>query len=245
MSKDLAEIEDLARARLKFNGIVTLLPVPESKLTIPGLGVQPAATSSNDDASQHQIKYAQSLNIENENSTFFHEFCHVKLSEIGFKKAEKLIEIKISECCDSESERTEMRVAHIFVAETLADSLLYRYFREESEASRDQLDYAYLMSDNLRKIESTFGSQGISQAVGYRIAKGRSGVTEDNAFQVAIEQAFGNGDVVDSYNEMFSALSVLPSIKGDDVIEQMNAKDISEIVACTLKLYEIRTGKKC
>jgi hypothetical protein len=242
----ISDLEEISKARLKFNGVVTVKSAPESELMVQGIGANTAVTLSTSDLSKHLIKYAANLRLED--SVFFHEFCHVKLNEIGFKKAEALIEDAVAKCCSSESEIIQMQIARVLVAETLADSILYRFFRKESEDLRGQLDYSFCMTHSLRTIERKYGLQGITQAAAYRVAKEHSGFGDQVSLGGAIREAFGRGEVAKSYDAIFAALSELPSIgsgDSDDTVRDLNDGEVRAIVDCALRLFEIKTGKKC
>ena len=90
----------------------------------PEFGSVLAMTSSNDDASQHLIKYIGD-NIDD--SGMFHELCHIKLNEIGFKKVETDIEQKKLPICKTNEEKEEMKKAVILIAEVYANFFLFRY----------------------------------------------------------------------------------------------------------------------
>jgi len=239
----MSDLEEISKARLKFNGVVTMKSASESELVVQGIGANRAVTSSTDDLSKHVIKYAANLRIED--PVFFHEFSHVKLNEIGFKKAEALIEDIAAKCCSSESEALQMQIARVLVAETLADSILYRFFREESEDMRGQLDYSFLMAHSLRTIERKYGPQGITQAAAYRVSKEHAGFGDQVSFGSAIREAFGQGEAARNYDLIFAALSELPLIGSDGTIRDLDDGEVRAIVNCALRLFEIKTGKKC
>lgn len=239
----MSDLEKMARERLGFNGSVTMVPVPEPQLEVQGLGANPASTSTTDDLSKHIIKYASNVRLEDH--VFFHEFSRAKLNEIGFKKAERLIENKISECCSSESEAAQMRIARLIVAETLVDAILYRFFRKESEELRGQVDYSFLMTGNLRTIDRRFGLPAIAQAAGYRVSKRQSGLGDSGALGRAILEAFAEGETAKKYDRIFAALLRLPQVGGTDGIVELDDTEVTTIVNCILELFEVQTGKKC
>jgi len=239
----MSDLEEISRARLKFNGAVTMRSAPESELVVRGLGANHTVTSSTEDVSKHVIKYEANLRIEN--YVFFHEFCHVKLNEIGFMKAEAQIEDRMAKCCSSESEVTQMYVARALVAETLADSILYRFFPKETEDARGQLDYSFMMTHSLRTIERRYGLQAITQAAAYRVSKEHAGFGDQGSFGSAVREAFNNGEVARSYEKVYAALSALPLIGRDDTIIDLDDGQVKAIADCALRLFEIKTGKKC
>ena len=239
----MSDLEKMAREKLRFNGAVTMIPVPKPQLAMQGLGVNPAVTSTAEDLSRHVIKYAASVRLED--YVFLHEFSQVKLNEIGFRKAETIVESKAAECCSSESESAQMRVARVIVGETLVDAILYRVFLKESEVLRNQLDYSFLMTRNLRNIERGLGLQAVSQAAGYRVSKRQSGLGDNDALGRAIHEAFGNGETTKNYEKVFGVLSRLPQVGSAEGIEQLDDAKVMVIVDCILELFEIQTGKRC
>jgi hypothetical protein len=96
--------------------------------------------------------------------------CHVKLNEIGFKKAEAAVTQKALDC-QSEEERIEMKKAVVFIAEVYANSLLFRYFKEESKSDRQGLDSRYLSALAIRIIVRKLDYLGIASVAGHRILK--------------------------------------------------------------------------
>ncbi len=239
----MSDLERISRERLGFTGTITLVAVPKTQFVAQGLGVNPVLTSTTEDLSKHTIKYV--ANVRLEDHLFFHEFSRAKLNEIGFRRVESLIDERISKCCSSEEEAAEMRIARTLVAETLVDAILYRYFRNESEELRNELDYSFLMTANLRNVERRLGLQGITQAAGYRVSKRQAGLGENAAFGGAVRQAFGEGDAVKNYERILAILSRLPQVGGVDRIKQLSDAEVGVIIDCVLDLFEIETGKKC
>lgn len=209
----------------------------QSEVVSPEFGPQFAATISNADASQHLIKYVLGSPIED--SDFFHEFCHVKLNEIGFKKVETIIEQKVGLCCKSRLEQEELNRAVIFIAETYANSLLFRHFKEESELVREYLGCSFLFTVPLRRIVQKLGYSAIAQIVGYRIAKKWCRYNDDVALRTAFEEAFRGNSVLQIYTRLYSIMSELPPIRecGEE-IQNMTPEDVDTVVKCALKLFE-------
>ncbi len=236
----MSDLEGISRDRLKLAGVVKLVPVPRSQLVQQGLATNPAVTSTSDDMS-HTIKYV--ANIKLEDHMFFHEFSRAKLNEVGFKSVEKLTEERMAKC-SSESEASQMRVALILVEETLADAILYRFFPKESEELRNELDYSFLMTTNLRNIERKLGLQGIIQAAGYRVSKRQAGLGESLALGRAVHEAFRDGETVTYYDRSFVVLSGLPQVGGPEGIRELDDAEVRHIADSVVALYEVMTGKK-
>jgi hypothetical protein len=239
----MSDLEKTARDRLKFKGIVTMVAVGKSELESQGLGVNPTVTSSSEDLSAHIIKYT--ANVKLEDSVFFHEFSHLKLNEVGLKRAEATIEEVIDRCCTSTEEVVQMTVTRMLVAETLTDAILYRFFRSESEDLRNHLDYSFLMTDSLRNIDRRLGVNGIVQAAGYRVSKKQAGLGDSTALGRAIHEAFGDGKAAANYDRTFEIMSRLPQVGGPDGIRELDDAEIQAVVRCVLDIFEVETGKKC
>lgn len=239
----MTDLERISRERLGFTGAVTLVAVPKTQLAAQGLAVNPVLTSTTGDLSKHTIKYV--ANVRLEDHLFFHEFSRAKLNEIGFRTVESLIDEKISKCCSSEEEAAEMRVARTLVAETLVDAILYRYFRKESEELRNELDYSFLMTANLRSVERRLGLQGITQAAGYRVSKKQAGLGENAAFGSAVREAFKEGEAAKNYERILAILSRLPQVGSADGIKKLDDDEVAVVVNCILDLFEVETGRKC
>lgn len=239
----MTDLERTSRERLGFTGTVAFVPVPKTQLEAQGLEVNPVATSTTEDLSKHTIKYV--ANVRLEDHTFFHEFSRAKLNEIGFRKVESLVDEKISKCCTSEEEAAQMRIARVLVSETLVDAILYRFFRKESEELRNELDYSFLMTANLRSIERRLGLQAITQAAGYRVSKRQAGLGENAAFGSAVRETFGEGEAAKNYERTLATLSRLPQVGSADGIKKLDDAEVGVIVDSVLELFEIETGKKC
>jgi len=228
---------ETARTRLKFIGKATIIAVPQSECSSPEFGSQFALTSSNEDASEHLIRYVLDSNLRD--SDLFHELCHVKLNEIGFKKVETIMERKAESLPQSEPEHNEMNGAVIFIAESYANSLLFRHFKEESEPVREELDNRFLFALPLRESVRKEGYVAIALAAGHRVAKIWSGYNEDVAMRVAFEEAFRGSTVLDIYNRLYSIISSMPQIKElAGQIQNISPEDVDAIVRCALELFE-------
>ena len=106
----------IAKSKLNFQGVVELQKNP--KLS------DNASTESNYDCSYHWIRYREQLS----DNTLFHEACHVKLNEIGFKT----VELRLASNKDSFSE-----LSLKLVAEAYADRLCFVFFNEAAEEVRE------------------------------------------------------------------------------------------------------------
>lgn len=235
----MSDLETISRDRLKLAGPVTLVPVPRSELVQQGLSTNPATTSTSDEM-RHTIKYV--ANVKLEDHMFFHEFSRAKLNEVGFKRVEKLVEEKMVEC---PSDASQIRVALILVGEVLVDALLYRFFRKESEDLRNELDYSFLMTSNLRNIERKLGPQGVVQAAGYRVSKQQAGLGDSPALGRAVHEAFNDGETTAYYDRSFAVMSALPQVGGPDGIGELGDAEVGRIADQVLALYGVMTGKKC
>lgn len=237
MSTDLGLLQRTAKSRLKLAENIVMRVVPQSELEIPGLGPQYAAASWDPNTSQYLIKFVLGRHIEDYD--FFHEFCHLKLIQIGFKKVESIIQQRAGLCCKSEREQEGMNNAVIFIAEAYANYLLFSHFKEESESVREHLDCSFLFTVPLRRIVQKLGYSAIAQAVGYRIAKKWCGYNDDVVLRAAFEEAFGGNNVLQIYARLYSIMSELPPIRecGEE-IQNMTPEDIDTVVKCALKLFE-------
>jgi len=178
--------------------------VPETELVSPEFGNTYALICSNNDASQHLVRYvADRL----EDADLFHEFCHAKMNEIGFKKVETEMERR-GQSLPSNQREVQNR-AVILIAEVYANALLFSNFRNESESIRANLDYSCLFTNSLRSVVQALGYTGIAQIVGHRVSRRWSGQSNDNAFRLAFEQTFSGGERV-AYTEIHTLMSRLP-----------------------------------
>ena len=210
MSTDLGLLQRTARSRLKLEDNIEMRVVPQSELEIPGLGPQYAAACWDPRYFWYLIKFVLGRHIEDYD--FFHEFCHLKLIQIGFKKVESIIQQR-TELCKSKQEQERMSNAVIFIAEAYANYLLFRHFKEESESVREHLDCSFLFTVPLRRIVQKLGYSAIAQAVGYRIAKKWCGHNDDLALRAAFKEAFGENNVFTIYAGLYSIMSELPPIR--------------------------------
>jgi hypothetical protein len=236
LSTDLGQLQRIAKSRLKLPDNIEMRVVPQSELEIPGLGPQYAAASWDPNTSQYLIKFVLGRHIEDHD--FFHEFCHLKLIQIGFNKVESTIQQR-AELCKSEQEQEGMNNAVIFIAEAYANYLLFRHFKEESELNREHLDCSFLFTVPLRRIIQKLGYSAIAQAVAYRIAKKWCGYNDDVALRAAFEEAFRRNDILQIYARLYSIMSELPPIReGKEEIRNMTPEDVGSVVKCALKLFK-------
>lgn len=215
----------IARDRLKFQGNVTLREVPQSEAKSPEFGDQVALTSSNSTASQHLVVFvAGKLTVDG----FFHEFCHIKLNEIGYKKVENIIESEHS---------PELNRSAVFIAEAYANYLLFRYFKEEAALVSEQLDYSFLFVLPLRIIVEKLGFAAIAQAAGYCFAKMRNGINDEEAMRATFEEVFGRNKVTGTFTDLLLIMSKLPPItECDGEIQNMSSENINSIVELVFEL---------
>jgi hypothetical protein len=136
----------LARSKLKIVGKVETQEV--SELSSPEFANVPALTCSNDDASQHLVRYKPTAN----DTTLLHEFCHVKLNEIGFKT----VELRVS---NHGQAPPEVKKAIVLVAEAYADAMLFRHFGRESLMKA--MDERLLSARAIQKVVRELHSEGI------------------------------------------------------------------------------------
>jgi len=181
---DSESLLKVGRSRLKFTGKVTTQIVTKSEALSPEFGSVLAMTSSNDDTSQHLIKYVEAL----DDSGMFHELCHLKLNEIGFKKVETEVEHMLPDL-KSDKERDEMKKAVILVAEVYANFLLFKYFKQESKPDMENLDKKFLTSKAIVIVVRKFEYMGIASAAGHRISKKWNGYDNDDDFKWAFARA--------------------------------------------------------
>jgi hypothetical protein len=121
LSTDIGLLQSTAKSRLNLPDNIVMRVVPQSELEIPGLGPQYAAASWDPNTCRYLIKFVLGRHIEDYD--FFHEFCHLKLIQIGFKEVESVIQQR-AELCRSEQEHEGMNNAVIFIAEAYANYLL-------------------------------------------------------------------------------------------------------------------------
>ena len=76
------------RRRLGYAGKILVQKVDQSLMILAQLGQQ-SMTKSNNDASEHIIINSDDFEVLM-TPALFHEQCHVKLNEMGFKEVEKL-----------------------------------------------------------------------------------------------------------------------------------------------------------
>lgn len=237
MQPDLELLQRTAKSRLKFTDDIIIRAVPQSELEIPGLGPQYAAASWDPSTSQYVIKYVAECQIED--CDFFHEFCHLKLIEIGFKEVEIVVQQKAGLYCKSGSEQDGMNNAVRFIAEPYANYLLFRYFQEESESLRERLDLIFCIPTFLREKVKELGYRAIAQGVIYRVAKKWCEFNDDVPLRAAFEEGFRGNNVLQTYTRLNSIMSELPPIREcEGQIQNMRREDVDTVVKCVLKVFE-------
>jgi hypothetical protein len=215
-----------------------LLTIAKSKLDIHGmvefqqdsqLGF-PAVTSSNNDCSHHLIQYKGQISV----GTLFHEVCHVKLNEIGFKK----VELRIAKNTDEAT-----KIALMLVAEAYADSLSLKFFNEECEDVKD-LDSCYLLPNSvLNGIKNSKNVTNrllfIGMAPAYIIAEKWNGHNLEKAIRATFQEALGKSKNLEAFNEILMIMSNLPSIKvNNSSIIQFSNEDLDLVFNAVTELIK-------
>lgn len=118
-------IKDKAKERLQFTAEVSLEEITAEQMEELGYKGEEAITVSSNDLSKHSIYYLKDVKIYN----LYHEFCHVKINEIGFKTAE----IRVRKKYQPNHFPKNVENALQLVAEAFAQWILLTKFGNESK----------------------------------------------------------------------------------------------------------------
>ncbi len=234
----LSRLREIARARLNFQGVVILRGLPQSEMAHPEFFY--AQTSTNHDGAGHIIEYNREVPVED--STFFHEFCHVKMNEVGFKEVQDKVNEQAGDCFDSEDLWREIAMARNSISEIYGNYLLYRFFERESESERDEEDCVYASTDGARSIVQKYGFDGIVYMASYRITRNWLG-RDVRAFQMALKEAFDGTSALQTYGKLNSIMSKLPRVREAREIQRLTNVEIGSIVECVWNIFKLKTGR--
>ena len=90
------------RRRLGFAGQVKFTKISRRNMTVPNFGEQKLLTCSNELCTEHTISYSDISSIAE--ADVYHELCHVKLNEYGFKRIETVAPNRMKACCGNSPE---------------------------------------------------------------------------------------------------------------------------------------------
>jgi hypothetical protein len=216
------ELLAIAKSKLDIHGIVELQNNPKL--------AESAATCSNPDSSHHWIYYKEQIS----DNTLFHETCHVKLNEIGFKT----VELRMATKRDSFSD-----LSLKLVAEAYANRLSFVFFNDAAKEASECYSKAYGKPSNIKNafckglddILLFFG-----MAPSYIVAEKWNGNKDP---QIVIRANFklvlGRGKYLDSFDKMLRIMANLPLLQiQDDSILQFNASDLDRIFDCVVQLMQ-------
>lgn len=204
-----------------------------------GLGPEDAQTATLDDMTGHQILVLEGGNPTDE--TFYHELCHARVNELGFK----LAEIRARNTIDQRRDSNQTAILHDtlrIVGEAYGDSILYAVFPAESSLTRAQLIASFASVAGLKTILRNLGLSGVGQGATFRVTLLWSG---DNAHDANLAQmtsfAFRkDGRALAYYNQVFSTVSTLPPpVRSSSPVNLSNA-EIEQISTGIVSLADWR-----
>lgn len=224
-----------ALATLQYLGQVHL--IEDDPLNNPlRLGPTDARTCSNEDASEHEIHVLRDSYATN--GTILHEFCHVKINELGFKRVELDFVERTKAICTTEIQLTRREQALYVVAEAYADSVLFSRMKMESFLQLTQSVMGYSDPAILRQVSVERGFLGIGQTAAFRTSLKWAGIgSYDARLELAATQGFSPQDL-EKYGRICAMLSELrPIVRGDD-LSTLDPPEVERIVRTSIALYE-------
>lgn len=234
----------VGRRRLGFTGQVKFMKTSMGNMTIPNLGVQTLLTCSNELCTEHTISYWDISSIAE--ADVYHELCHVKLNEYGFKRIETvaLNRMKVS-YGNSVELKSDAENAVRFVAEVYAQSLFFTYFRDESLSIRRELLTAFQSSDRLDALHRQSGFWGASYVSYEKMAF--EWVNEpfpDHEIEQAIQRTTNAAIIMKEYQCINAVLSNLPKAV-DERESHFSIDEESHIVESIIALFSAKTNLTC
>ncbi|MHB1869104.1 MAG: hypothetical protein ACYCPP_09195 [Nitrososphaerales archaeon] len=134
--------------------------------------------------------------------------------------------------------------AAAIVLETLANSILFSLFPEESRTQRERMVLRFESTDALTTLHTQMGFWGTAGVSYYLAASNRSGMPFPQDFvEKAIARASDGQEIKKEYDTINSILEQLPRIDLD--LERIPDDDSLKIVDVMVRLFAAKTGLEC
>jgi hypothetical protein len=150
------------KRRLAYTGQVYVKKEDNAQFNLSRLGQQSMMTQSNDDCSSHLIVYSDDMEVL-VSPALFHELCHVKLNEIGYKQVEVHAKEILKDDPTAKSYPGDVDSSLIIVAECYAEWMYYHYFENETAEWRSSIVAQYLRPSMLSTIYKESGFWGMGR----------------------------------------------------------------------------------
>ncbi len=204
-----------------------------------GLGPLDAKTRTKDDMTGHETFVVEGGSPPD--STFYHELCHARTNELGFKEAE--LETRKKRVKQGKSkESNELDCPLKLLGEAYADAILYAMFRDESREVRSQLIESFGSIGGLRIILKSLGAEGIGQAAQFRVSLLWSGDSLSDKRLASFAAAVFGGQAKTVYDRIFSQILGLSSIIEGQNLKTLSRTQIGDIVSAATSISRTLTS---
>jgi hypothetical protein len=217
------------RSRIGLDWPVTLVKLPSGNSL--GIGPRDAMTRTNDDMTGHETFVLDGGDPPE--STFYHELCHARMNELGFKRAE--LDARQAER-DPTMRTGRLRYPIILLGEAYADAVLYAVFPAESHEVRSQLLESFGSTGGLGVLLREIGTEAIGQAAQFRVSLVWSGdPSSDRRLATFAAHVFRDGEKT-VYDRAYAEISGLaPNIEGTD-LNELSLNQIRGIVRAAIAM---------
>ena len=241
MAINLKKLQALARRKLDLKDPIQWNLVSKGQLSSQGLGKDYLSTRSN--ATGHVISYSDADSLEPVDA--FHELCRAKLNELGFIAIEAAALNVMRDCSKNDPKYIKDASSAItIVVETLANSILFSSFSEESKIQRERMILRFESSDALTTLHTQMGFWGTAGACYHRAACKNSGTPfPDELVERAIERSSDGQEIRKEYDLTNSLLEELPKIGVHS--ERITEQDGIRVVDVMVRLFNAKTGLEC
>jgi hypothetical protein len=238
LSINLKKLQAAARRRLELKGSVEWRQVPKNHLQRQGLGNEFLSTRTA--ATKHVISYSDASSLKP--ADVFHELSKAKLNELGFSAIEAAALNAIMECSkDDPKYIVDANSAVAIVQETLANSILFSLFREESRIQRERMVLRFESQDALTTLHTQMGFWGTAGVSYYLLASKRSDTSFPRELvEKAIARASDGEEIKKEYDAINSILEELPNMNLTE--ERIPDDDSFKIVEVIVRLFSKKTG---
>lgn len=219
---------------LQIEGALKFELVTEQFMIDKGWRDHPAMMQTHDDGS-HTIYYLKTA----QDDDFYHECCHAKLNELGFKKEIEQKMEGFAKCTESDLAcLDDEKMAKIIVAETYAQYLFFSKFKEIFNEIKGNLKSNFHITDRINEDFKRYGLWGIAIISYNKVAYDWVKEEFDDTFIKKIIKKTEMGSIkVQAYKEFLEVLNRLPRINPQ---KNFDVSKINAISNAITNLFRIK-----
>lgn len=240
MAINLKKLQAIARRKLQLKGPIEWSLVPKSQQAVLGKGY----ISTRYSGSSHVIMYSDAFSLDD--IDVYRVLCKAKLYELGFSTVEFAALNAMLVCSNNDPKHIrDANSAATIVLETLANTLLFSSFEEESRSERERMALRFESSDALTTLHTQMGFWGTA-GVSYHLAASSNAKVPfpKDLVEKAIERAYDGHEVRKEYDAINSVLEDLPKI--DFVgLDRISEQDGMQMIDAITRLFSAKTGLEC